>query len=515
MKKVIILILINVFYINITFSQKQRITGGYDLTIENAPYQVLLKENNEYICGGSIISSQYILTAKHCCVEATPSNLKVIVGVTCKEDISDNNIYSVSEIILHPNLDVALLRLSQKINFDNSKQPINFVNALNTSFYNVGNSVRVSGWGWLTPNGHNPANCLQAVDVNIISNESANQMLSDIQDEVGDDEVATTGIGTVREGACHGDSGGPLVIWSEDDNEYVLLGVVSWGRANCVGDNLNSPSIYVRVNRIVPWIIEKTYSISGSSTLCDQETYTIENIENLPSGATVTWSASNDNVQLVSGQGTGTAVFSKQGNGKTTINATVHFSTNNISLEGLNVWCGKPSLWLSHTPVSYYNPNFTVNIHVQPYQEFYNLGTFHWEIIDKNGNTYTTTTTNPYIHFNDYVFRVKLSTNHTCGTLIATKRILMMRNSRSSIFPNPVNQNEVVNIQLESNKNHRYNVNGGTPYKIQLWSSFGMVKEIETDQEKYQLSLQGIPAGFYYVHIIKGKEVIRKQLIVK
>lgn len=52
-------------------------------------------------------------------------------------------------------------------------------------------------------------------------------------------------------------------------------------------------------------------------------------------------------------------------------------------------------------------------------------------------------------------------------------------------------------------------------YSIQLWSSLGLIKQITTDLEKYQMDLSGIPAGFYYVHVIKDGQTYRKQLIVQ
>ena len=46
-----------------------KIVGGYNATIEQFPYQVLLivsKGGEMYGCGGSIISDTVILTAAHC-----------------------------------------------------------------------------------------------------------------------------------------------------------------------------------------------------------------------------------------------------------------------------------------------------------------------------------------------------------------------------------------------------------------------------------------------------------------
>lgn len=126
-----------------------------------------------------------------------------------------------------------MLRLSSAINYDAARQAISLVESLNHLHYETGNTVRVSGWGWQTPYGYDPSNCLQGVDVNIISTEEANNIFISygIGQVVSENEFATAGIGSVRQGACHGDSGGPVSIWDSLRNSNVLLGIVSWGRA--------------------------------------------------------------------------------------------------------------------------------------------------------------------------------------------------------------------------------------------------------------------------------------------
>ena len=82
-------------------------------------------------------------------------------------------------------------------------------------------------------------------------------------------------------------------------------------------------------------VINTSSSISGPTVVCDQETYTIQN---LPSGVSVQWSTSNGNLQLISGQGARTAVFRKNGSGECMIRARIASSTITY-----RVWAGVPS----------------------------------------------------------------------------------------------------------------------------------------------------------------------------
>jgi secreted trypsin-like serine protease len=39
-------------------------------------------------------------------------------------------------------------------------------------------------------------------------------------------------------GTCYGDSGGPA-FWTEEDGTEILVGITSWGDANCVATGFN------------------------------------------------------------------------------------------------------------------------------------------------------------------------------------------------------------------------------------------------------------------------------------
>lgn len=44
----------------------QRIIGGMRINIEKAPYQAAVYLNEHFICGGSVISERFVLSAAHC-----------------------------------------------------------------------------------------------------------------------------------------------------------------------------------------------------------------------------------------------------------------------------------------------------------------------------------------------------------------------------------------------------------------------------------------------------------------
>jgi trypsin len=78
---------------------QQKITGGSTIDITEAPWQVILRQGTNYVCGGSIIAPNFILTAKHCVNGVSASSIQVIAGITCKNEAGANNTFNVSEII--------------------------------------------------------------------------------------------------------------------------------------------------------------------------------------------------------------------------------------------------------------------------------------------------------------------------------------------------------------------------------------------------------------------------------
>ncbi len=116
-------------------------------------------------------------------------------------------------------------------------------------------------------------------------------------------------------------------------------------------------------------------------------------------------------------------------------------------------------------------------------------------------------------------YLVSLKYNGICGWSLPTYReIMIVGGGVFSLIPNPAS--DYVTVSMEDMHDiQSYSVaersNSSSSYTIQLWSSFGLLKSVQTDLEAYQLDLHGVPAGFYYVLVIKDGQTFRKQLIVK
>lgn len=129
-----------------------RILGGHKIDIEEAPYQVATFYDSTQYCGGSLISSKFVLSAAHCFYYPVPNRiLTVRIGTSTPKDGSGMSI-KVESIRNHPeynvhtqDYDFSLLRLYDVENFPSVVQ----FAKLPTIFdqLNDGDEVFISGWG--------------------------------------------------------------------------------------------------------------------------------------------------------------------------------------------------------------------------------------------------------------------------------------------------------------------------------------------------------------------------------
>ncbi|KAF2880269.1 hypothetical protein ILUMI_25892 [Ignelater luminosus] len=217
-----------------------RIVGGTPTTHDKHPHQLSLEWYNMHICGASIISSEWVVTAAHCTDGSSAATLSVRAGSSFQE--SGGEVRRVSRIIQHENydainidFDIALLKLASPLSLGKSI-------SLVAKEVATGTLVTVTGWGALSEGGSSPSQ-MREVSVNTITRDAC-------KDAYGSSAITDRMICAGGEGgkdSCQGDSGGPLRV----DGENWLAGVVSWGYG-CARPRY--PGVYSNVANLRGWI---------------------------------------------------------------------------------------------------------------------------------------------------------------------------------------------------------------------------------------------------------------------
>uniref|UniRef100_A0A182VVY4 Peptidase S1 domain-containing protein n=1 Tax=Anopheles minimus TaxID=112268 RepID=A0A182VVY4_9DIPT len=220
-------------------AQMARIVGGRKTPIEEVPYQVSLRYFNNHICGGSIISHSWVLTAAHC-LDWYPNNDEISVRTGSNHQSTGGSLHAVFYYHLHEHYDttkyqwdVATIRVRTAMV---NGPAISAIPLSSLSGWTDGERVTIAGWGYLAPVGTVIDN-LQMVRLDVIPRELCNQSWTGI---ITDDMICAGGPGL---DACEGDSGGPAVQGG------MQHGIVSWGPVKCgnglpgVFTNIGHPSV--------------------------------------------------------------------------------------------------------------------------------------------------------------------------------------------------------------------------------------------------------------------------------
>ncbi|XP_069038773.1 ST14 transmembrane serine protease matriptase a isoform X2 [Lepisosteus oculatus] len=239
-----------------------RIVGGQDSVEGEWPWQVSLQvKGMGHVCGASVISSSWLVTAAHCVQDdpkirfSQPSTWEAILGLHTQGKPGTSTVTKkLKRVITHPyyntftyDNDIALMELESPVTLSKEIKPI----CLPTSSYvfPAGKTVWITGWG-ATREGGTVASVLQKAEVRIINDTVCDQLMSGQITS----RMICAGVLSGGVDACQGDSGGPLSS-AETNGRLFLAGVVSWGDG-CA--RRNKPGVYTRVTQYRGWIKQHT-----------------------------------------------------------------------------------------------------------------------------------------------------------------------------------------------------------------------------------------------------------------
>ncbi|XP_067285538.1 serine protease 33 [Pseudorasbora parva] len=232
-----------------------RIVGGSSAIDGAWPWQVDIQSNSlGHVCGGSIISESWVLSAAHCF--PNPNDISSYIIYAGRQQLngwnSDETSHRIRRVVVplgytDPQLgqDIALVELATPVVWSDRIQPVCLPYA-GVEFSSDMKCV-ITGWGDIRDGvalqGVGP---LQEVQVPIIDSKACQDMFLTNPTQNIDIrfDMMCAGFQEGGKDSCQGDSGGPLVC-QISDGSWVQAGIVSFG-LGCA--KANRPGVYAKVS---------------------------------------------------------------------------------------------------------------------------------------------------------------------------------------------------------------------------------------------------------------------------
>ncbi|XP_036140642.1 trypsin delta [Monomorium pharaonis] len=230
---------------NAILKAQPKIVGGQSIDIKYRPFMLSLHNSYGFLCGASILSRTWAITALHCLVSVSSTQYYVRAGSNKANKggsvhrVTNIHIYNdtyrswFSRLLHH---DIALIEVKPPFRFSKTVRPAR----LPRSNHEVPRELLVCGWGDINEKEESPQT-LMGVYIQHVPFETCVNITTSYAILVKDDYHLC--YGTQGKDACFGDSGGPLA------SKRTIYGIVSFGRG-CG----KVAGVYVKVSYYRDWI---------------------------------------------------------------------------------------------------------------------------------------------------------------------------------------------------------------------------------------------------------------------
>ncbi|XP_042361312.1 tryptase-2-like [Plectropomus leopardus] len=237
---------------------KSSIIGGKDAKSDSWPWMVHINITsdgvNKWRCGGTILNSEWVLTAAHCWDKHPPpkwDRSMVWIGSYRLKEKSERY-RGISYVLSNPDYrnlgsyyvnDIALVKLDKKVKF--SKQVKNVALPSADDTFGPSSECWITGWGNIEKDTQLPdPETLQELKIPIISHGVCKEK----RPELTSDMLCAGGDKAGGNDACEGDYGGPLVC--KTTNGWMQVGIMSYGSCGSPG----RPGVYTQVSKHLRFI---------------------------------------------------------------------------------------------------------------------------------------------------------------------------------------------------------------------------------------------------------------------